>query len=128
MDLRDVFITPLFLAVIYLLAYVLRPLVSDNHTRKYFLPGLSVKLLGALAVGFIYQFYYGGGDTFNYYHDAGLIWEAFLDSPLKALQLITAQGNYQPETFEYASRLWFYRDLASYGTVRYCRDFLHPYF
>ena len=123
MDLRDVFITPLYLTVIYMLAFALRPLVSDRYTRRYFLPGLSVKLLGALAVGFIYQFYYGGGDTFTYYHDAGLIWEAFLDSPLKALQLITADGAWQPETFEYASRMHVYRDLASYGTVRFAGFF-----
>ena len=123
MDLRDVFVTPLYLAVIYMLAIMLRPLVSDRYTRRYFLPGLSVKLLGALAVGFIYQFYYGGGDTFTYYHDAGLIWEAFLDSPLKALQLITADGTWQGDTFEYASRMHVYRDLASYGTVRFAGFF-----
>ena len=119
MDLYDVFVTPVYLLLIYVLAYFVRPLVTDRFTRKYFLPGLSVKILGALAVGFIYQFYYSGGDTFNYYHDAGIIWKAFLDSPYKAFQLITAKGTYNPETFEYASQMWFYRDLASYGTIRF---------
>ena len=123
MDLRDLFITPLYLLVIYLLAWVLRPLVTDRYTRKYFLPGLSVKLLGALAVGFIYQFYYGGGDTLNYFHDAGVIWEAFWDSPSIAFKLIWANGVYEPETFEYASRMWFYRDPASYGTIRFAGFF-----
>ena len=123
MDLRDLFITPLYLLVIYLLAWVLRPLVTDRYTRKYFLPGLSVKIFGALAVGFVYQFYYSGGDTFNYYHDAGIIREAFFDSPYKAFKLIWANGVYEPETLDYASQMWFYRDLASYGTIRYAGFF-----
>lgn len=123
MELRDILLTPLYLLVFYLLAYYLRPLVTDRFTRPYFLPGLTVKFVGALAVGFIYQFYYGGGDTFAYYHDAGLIWEAFLDAPLNALQLIMADGTWQGETFEYASRMHMYRDLASYGTVRFAGFF-----
>ena len=123
MDLRDLFVTPLYLLVIYLLAYLVRPMVTDRFTRKYFIPGLSVKVFGALAVGFIYQFYYSGGDTFNYYHDADYIWKAFLDSPVKAFRLIWADGVYEPDTFEYASRMWFYGDLASYGTVRFAGFF-----
>ena len=123
MDLRDLFVTPLYLLVIYLLAYLVRPMVTDRYTRKYFLPGLSVKIFGALAVGFVYQFYYSGGDTFNYYHDAGYIWKAFLDSPAKAFRLIWADGVYEPDTFEYASRMWFYRDLPSYGTIRFAGFF-----
>ena len=123
LTLHDLFLTPLYLAVIYLLVWLVRPAVTDAYTRRYFLPGLSVKLIGALAVGFIYQFYYGGGDTFNYYHDASLIWEAFLDSPNKAFKLITANGAYEGETFEYSSSMYFYRDLPSYVVARFAGFF-----
>ena len=124
MELRDVFLTPLYLLVIYLLAWLLRPLLTDRFTRPYFIPGLTVKIVGALAVGFIYQFYYGGGDTFNYFHDAGIVWEAFLDSPAKAMQLIvTAEGEYLPETVAYSSRIGFYRDLPSFVVVRFAGFF-----
>lgn len=123
MTLHDLFLTPLYLVVIYLLAWLVRPVVTDANTRKYFLPGLSVKLIGALAVGFIYQFYYGGGDTFNYYHDAGIIWEAFLDSPVKAFKLIAGNRVYEGETFGYASRIIFYRDQAAYTVVRFAGFF-----
>lgn len=119
MELRDLLLTPLYLLLIYLLAWMLRPLVTDRYTRPYFIPGLSVKIVGALALGFIYQFYYDGGDTFNFFNNAGLIWEAFLDSPLKALQLLsTSGGEYQPETVAYSSRMYFYRDPSSYTVIR----------
>jgi hypothetical protein len=118
-ELRDLLLTPLYLLVIYLLAYALRPLLTDRFTRSYFIPGLSVKIFGALALGFIYQFYYGGGDTFNFFNNAGFIWEAFLDAPLKALQLLaTSGGEHRPETFAYSSRMYFYHDSSSYTVIR----------
>ena len=123
MELRDLLLTPLYLGLFALMALLLRPLVTDQNTRPYFLPGLGVKIIGALAVGFIYQFYYSGGDTFNYYHDASLVWEAFLDSPYKAFLLITENGEYLPETFEYSSRMWFFRDHSSYVVVRFAGFF-----
>jgi len=82
MELRDLVVTPLLLIVIYVLAYVIRPYATDSINRSYFFPALTVKVIGALAVGFIYQFYYSGGDTYNY-HTLGSrhIWEAIMDSP-----------------------------------------------
>ena len=119
MELKDLIVAPLFLVVIYFLAYVFRAKFTDFHTRRYFIPGLTLKIIGALAVGFIYQFYYSGGDTFNYFtHGSRYIWEAFLDSPLKAFQLIFADGTYQEGTAKYASQIWHYRDQPSYFVVR----------
>src|SRR5690606_9819429 len=83
------------------------------------IPALTVKIIGAISVGLIYQFYYSGGDTFNYFHHGSrYIWEAFLDSPVKAFQLIFADGTYQQGTYKYASKIWFYRDLPSYFVIR----------
>ncbi len=36
---------------------------------KWFLPGLRVKLFGALGLCLVYTFYYPGGDTLQYYND-----------------------------------------------------------
>ncbi|VAW29629.1 hypothetical protein MNBD_BACTEROID06-29, partial [hydrothermal vent metagenome] len=41
-----------------------RSFFTDNTNRKYFLPALSLKMTGALLMGLLYYFYYGGGDTF----------------------------------------------------------------
>ncbi len=119
MELKDLIVTPLFLILIYIMAYFIRYYVADRTIRKYFLPALTLKIIGAITLGFIYQFYYKGGDTFAYF-DMGsrYIWEAFLDSPGKAVRLIFAQGEYVPETWEYASKIIFYNDLPSYFVVR----------
>lgn len=119
MELKDLVITPVWLAAIYIIAFMVRKTAADETTRRYFIPGLTVKIAGAIAIGFIYQFYYGGGDTFNYFSwGSRHIWEAFKDSPFKAFQLIFANGEYQPSTFNYAVNIVTYRDLPSYFVVR----------
>lgn len=92
---------------------------TDETTRRYFFPALTVKILGAIALGAIYQFYYEGGDTFNYFDwGSKYIWEAFKDSPAKAFQLIFAPGEYHPSTLNYAINIVTYKDPASYFIVR----------
>ena len=111
MELKDLLITPFFLCLIYAAAYFIRRRWADETTRRYFFPALTVKILGAIALGAIYQFYYEGGDTFNYF-DWGSkhIWEAFKDSPAKAFQLIFANGEYHPSTLNYAINIVTYKD------------------
>lgn len=98
---------------------MVRNRVTDSISRRYFFPALTVKLIGALSVGFIYQFYYDGGDTFNFFtHGSKYIWEAFKDSPFKALKLVLAKGEHYPDTFKYSTHIWYYTDLPSYFVVR----------
>jgi energy-coupling factor transporter transmembrane protein EcfT len=113
METKDLFITPIFLVIIYAVAFMIRPVVTHKENRRYFIPGLTLKLIGALAVGFIYQFYYGGGDTFTYFHlGSRYIYEAFQDSPIIAFKLIFAGKEYVGDTFQYASRIYTYSDLS----------------
>ncbi len=119
MGLQDLIVTPVYLLLLYALAYWIRPKVTNRDTKKYFIPGLTVKFIGAISLGLVYQFYYGGGDTFNYYNlGARWIWEAFLDSPLKAISLIFAGKEYPTDAFDYAARIYFFGDLPSYSVVR----------
>ena len=62
MELKDLVVTPIVLLLLYFLAYKIKPKVCTVHTKKYFITALSLKFVGALALGVIYQFYYGGGD------------------------------------------------------------------
>lgn len=101
------------------LAYLIRPKVTDPVTRRYFFPALAVKVVGALAVGFIYQFYYNGGDTYNYHtHGSRHIWEAFFESPSKGIQLLMYSGGNYEEVYRYASKIIFFTDPASYAVVK----------
>ncbi len=93
--------------------------MTDGVNRRYFIPALTLRIIGALSVGFIYQFYYDGGDTFNYHsYGSRHIWDAFVDSPSKGLHLFF----YGPENFEsvyeYASKIVFLYDPGSFAIVR----------
>lgn len=120
MGLQDLFITPIYIILLSFLAYLVRPLVTTPETRKYFLPALWVRFFGAIMLGVLYQFYYDGGDTFNYFnHGSKWIWEAFWDDPWDGLRLLTTSGGtHFPETFEYSQHIWYYRDPNSYFIVR----------
>jgi hypothetical protein len=117
-ELRDFIVTPIVLMIIYAVAYQVRPRVTDIVTRKYFFPALSVKIFGALDVGFVYQFYYNGGDTFNFHtHGSRVIWESFWDSPAKWFRLLMNDQALH-SIYPYITRIPFYFDQASFEVVR----------
>ncbi|WP_375579843.1 hypothetical protein ABWH96_01830 [Marivirga tractuosa] len=101
------------------IAYGLREVSADKETKKYFYPALLLKMVGAIGVGLVYQFYYGGGDTFTYYtHGASHIVSAFYENFSAGLKLLTANGEFDAETYKYSSKIWMYRDTTSYFIVR----------
>lgn len=119
MELRDFIVTPLLIIFIYAVAYVIRPRVTNTFTRPYFFPALTAKILGALALGLIYQFYYSGGDTFNFHtHGSRHIWDAFVDSPSKGLKLLFSDASNMRGVYEYASKIYFINDQSSYFVIR----------
>ncbi len=118
MELRDLIVTPLLLIVVYAAAYFIKPHVTDSITGRYFFSGLTVKILGAIALGFIYQFYYDGGDTYSYHtHGSRQIWEAFMDSPIRGLKLLLGNESHV-DVYQYSSRIYFFNDDQSYFLIR----------
>ncbi|MEQ9424496.1 MAG: hypothetical protein RJQ09_08775 [Cyclobacteriaceae bacterium] len=97
------------------MAYIIRPYVTNLQTRKYFLPALWVKFLGAITLGLIYQFYYRGGDTLTYHtYGSKRIWASFLDDPLMAFKLIFLSTE---NTYNHLG-IWVFGDAPSYFVVR----------
>src|SRR4030095_13733542 len=70
--LHDLVLVPVYLTLLLIAAYLYRNVVyARSPLKKYFIPGLLVRIFGALALGVIYLFYYnGGGDTFYYFKDS----------------------------------------------------------
>lgn len=119
MGLKDLLVTPIFFFLFLFLAHLFRDKFSNQRTRKYFIPALSVRFVAAISLGLIYQFYYGGGDTFSYWtHGSQWIWKAFLDSPLEGLKLIFWKTGINQETYTYAQNIWFFSNPPSYFVVR----------
>ncbi len=119
MELQDFIFAPVIILLVYSAAFVVRPYMTDPVNKGYFIPALSIKILGALAMGFIYQYYYRGGDTFNY-HTSGsrIVWESFIDNPSNGLRLIFGSTNDEQGVYQYTSRILFFHDPNSYFVVR----------
>ena len=109
MELKDLFLTPIYLAIFYGIAFAVRRKYTNALTKKYFIPALSVKFLGAIMLGLIYQFYYKGGDTFNYYTHTKIIHQAFSDSFHLGWKMITTNGTYEPEIIKYTSQMFWWQ-------------------
>jgi len=115
----DLFVAPIVAAFLIGIAYFLRPYVTYEENRRFFMPALILKFVGAIGLGLLYQFYYGGGDTFGFFtHGAAHIVKAFLDNPVTALRLIFLDNDFSGGVYNYASRIWMYRDEPSYMVVR----------
>ena len=119
--LNDLLLTPLYLGLFYLIAYAVRDRFSNAYTKRYFIPALTVKFLGAIGLGLIYAYYYGGGDTFNYYHHSKLIHQAFDYSFGAGLKLLMASGGeYDPETSRFTTYMfWYESGSAEYLVARF---------
>lgn len=120
MTFQDLVITPLYLFFFVGLGFLFRRHFTNNETRSYFIPALLLRFVGAISLGLIYQFYYQGGDTFNYfYHGSRWIWEAFQQDFSLGWKLLLEQGGQrQAETFQYSQHIWYYRDPNSFFIVR----------
>jgi len=119
LNLSDFLITPVLIVIILFTCWRFRSRYCDIHTRRYFLPALLLKISGAIILGFIYQYYYGGGDTFSYHtHGSRIIWEALWRDPVTGIKLFFANGIHQSDFYHYSSRIWNFRDLQSYWVIR----------
>lgn len=118
MELKDLYITPFYLALIYGIAYGVRGSVTNVYTKKYFIPALTVKIVGAIVLGILYHTLYGG-DTNNYFKQAGVVYHAFGDSFSAGWELVTTSGDVTPNIVKYTNQLyWFGHGSNEYFVIR----------
>lgn len=71
LSIFDILVTPIYLLGVLWIGYIIQKKNIREHPEyAYFLKGLIVRVLGAFALGLVYFFYYGGGDTVNYHETA----------------------------------------------------------
>ncbi len=118
MELSDYILTPFYLALCYAVAYAIRPAVTNKYTVRYFIPALTAKLVGALALGILYHTIYAG-DTNNYFRHGEIIYHAFGNSFGAGVHLITTDGTVTPDIAPYTSQMvWFGPDSKEYFVIR----------
>ncbi len=109
--LTDFLLLPLYLFIVFIAAASLRnKLYPAGHPlRKYFMWAFSLKITGAVMLGLIYQFYYKGGDTLNYWHQTEVINSSLGDSFGTWLRMIVASADYfDVDINPYANQLYWY--------------------
>ncbi len=115
--LQDLFLTPVYLLLIYSLLYFLRTSIVDKEMRNFFIIGYTVKIVGAIFFGLIFQFVYGYGDTFFYFEGAGIARDAFLNDIGSYFQILFQDmDDYtSAQTYNYAYRMPYYGDKSSFA-------------
>ena len=101
LSLSDFLFAPLYLLVIYLLAYIYRnTYIKDPVLRKYFIWGLSLRMFGAFAYALVYQYYFRYGDTVIYFRSASIIYKLFSTNPSLASEILWSSPEiYSSEAF-----------------------------
>jgi hypothetical protein len=118
----DLVLTPIYLLVLILIARRHRDkkYPVGNPLRKYYLPGLYVKLGGAIFIALIYQYYYKGGDTFNYFNQSKIINSSLQSSFSTWMKLLVQiSPDADPKLYAYTSQIEFYNDPASFMVIRF---------
>ena len=120
MTFKDILLGIPFLLFIYGLAFVLKSSYTTSYTSKYYIPALTLKVIGAIALGLIFQFYYGyGGDTFHFYNNGmSVIAESFYEDPQAAIRLLFFKNEYHYSISKYIPRIPMFYDTSTYFVVR----------
>ncbi|HET6228100.1 MAG TPA: hypothetical protein VFF27_17605, partial [Bacteroidia bacterium] len=109
--ITDFILLPIYLFVVFLFAsYFKNKYYPKNHPlRRYFMPAFTFKIVGAILLGIIYQYYYKGGDTLNYWHQTDVINSSFSDSFGTWIRLITGSADiYDVDVYKYTTQFYWY--------------------
>ncbi|MCS6917665.1 MAG: hypothetical protein RMK52_07650 [Chitinophagales bacterium] len=112
----DFVLLPIYLFFLLLFAVLYRNIKYRNTTvKQYFMPGLLVKIFGALLLMVIYGFYYKGGDTFYYFYDSKAFNNAIGQSLKSFFDLLfLPAGKITLATYEHTRWLTFFRDTSTW--------------
>jgi len=80
---------PMLIGLIYFLAQRKQEREIDNNDAyRYYTKAIMFKVLGGLSLAVVYAFYYGGGDTINYWNDAGYLGNMFFQHTSCAFDIL----------------------------------------
>lgn len=117
--LADYLLLPLYLWLIFKIAFYYRDKYypRGHPYRLYFIPALMVKIAGAIFIGLIYNYYYDGGDTFNFFYHSQVINSTFTQSPQSWAMLMTHRADTSNMIEAKAlSEMYWFDDIPAYVT------------
>ena len=103
---------------------VRRRYIRNPLYKKFFIPGLTVKLLGGIAFGLVHTYYFTyGGDTKSYFHDMNVITNYFYQDPWATISYLFDNYSYlsneiaRTTTFGTGTKEFFLVRIASFINV-----------
>ncbi len=121
MDVRDAILLPISVLVVLAIGFIVRHLLYRNNEpyARYFMGGLLLKVLGAVAFCAIYRFYYGGGDTTVYFEHASFLYNQFFEQPARVWEVWRASaGTVTMQTASITEKMPFYGNESTYMVIR----------
>src|SRR6187397_496868 len=109
--ITDFILLPIYLFIVFVFAAYFRNKYypKDHPLRRYFMPAFALKIFGAILLGIIYQYYYKGGDSLNYWRQTEIINSSMSDSFWTWLRLITGSAEiYDVDVYNYTTQFWWY--------------------
>jgi hypothetical protein len=114
MNYIDIIVAPFYFLIAFFIAYLYKTKNKRNEIiSQYFLSAYVIRILGGLAFGCIYFFYYHGGDTFNYFNDSKVISEALRTDFFNGIKLIFDLNFKDGNLYNYIQRMNFAFDPPS---------------
>ena len=118
MTIIDAVLGPIYILLVLGVAFVIRSRLSDELSSPFLIPALLIKVLGAVLLALIYQYYYGNGDTFYFYKASQGFWRALGENPLLLPRLLWLEaGEYQYDLISYTSTSYF-KHSAEWNTSK----------
>lgn len=118
----DFLLTPVYLIMLTFLAKRQRDrkYPVGHSLRKYYLPGLYVKFGGAIFIASVYQYYYGGGDTYNFFTHAKII-NSSLDESFGTWMdlMLQVAPDKNPHLYKYTSQMQWYGITSDYTVAAF---------
>jgi hypothetical protein len=117
----DFIIGPIYLLLIYLWARSVQRKAQPGYpVYRWFTRGVMVKCFSAILMCLLYEFYYRGGDTLNYYYSAQVLANVFNKDPAMFLRLLLGERSWETFSVFDNSTGWplYWKDEHGFFVVR----------
>ena len=124
LTVQDFLLGIVYLGIIYAIAYGLRSRQQKKGLdSKYFIGGLTAKLIGVTAFCLVYGLYYGGGDTVDYFQGTTALTNVMTED-FDAFYSIVFENELEPNWYAFNNETGYpawhiWRDTSSFSVSRY---------
>ncbi len=110
---EDLYLAPLCLILLYFVSYLMKRRYAGSPLAKYIMPAVTIRFVFAILYTLIIAYYYGVGDSFNYYQGVLDMHHAVADDPSVLSEI------YSKLTLEKTDRLYTYFYYSDSWAIRY---------